>query len=118
MPKPCKENEHDISLMKRLQKHMHSDYCRCRKTCNFGFSKSPSKKMIICHKPVDEAKSTLKDAKDVLEAVQHALRDTDTENPDITLEYILNNIGLDVNTYGCIESFSSWSDNNFNRKPM
>ena len=28
MPKPCKENEHDISLMKRLQKHTHSDYCR------------------------------------------------------------------------------------------
>ena len=55
--------------------------------------------MIICHKPVDEAKSMLKDAKDVLEAVQHALRDTDIENPDITLDDILNNIGLDVNTY-------------------
>ena len=55
--------------------------------------------MIICHKPVDEAKSTLKDAKDVLEAVQHALRDTDIENPDITLDDILNNIGLDVNMY-------------------
>ena len=23
MPKPCMENEHDISLMKRLQKHTH-----------------------------------------------------------------------------------------------
>ena len=40
--------------------------------------------MIICHKPVDEAKSTLKDVKDVLEAVQYALRDTDIENHDIT----------------------------------
>ena len=38
----------------------------------------------------------MKDAKDVLEAVQHALRDTDIENPDITLDDILNNIGLDV----------------------
>ena len=28
MPKPCKENEHDISMMKRLKKHTHSDYCR------------------------------------------------------------------------------------------
>ena len=92
MPKPCKENEHDISLMKRLQKYTHSDYCRCRKTCHFGFPKPPSNKKIICHKPVD-------DAKDVLEAVQHALRDTDIENPDITLDDILNSIGLDVNMY-------------------
>ena len=80
MPKPCKENEHDISLMKRLQKCTHSDYCRHRKTCRFGFLKPPSNKMIMCHKPVDEAKSTLKDAKDVLEAVQHALRDTDRKS--------------------------------------
>ena len=99
MPKPCKENEHDISLMKRLQKHTHSDYCRHRKTCCFEFPKPPSNKTIICHKPVDEAKSTLKDAKDVLEAVQHALRDTDKENPDITLNDILSNIGSDVNTH-------------------
>ena len=98
MPKPCKENEHDITLMKRLQKHTHSD-CRSRKTYHFGFPKPPSNKMIICHKHVDEAKSTLKDAKDVLEAVQHALRDTDIENPGITLDDILNNIGLDVNMY-------------------
>ena len=35
----------------------------------------------------------------MLEVVQHALRNTDTENPDITLDDILNNIGLDVNTY-------------------
>ena len=54
--------------------------------------------MIICHKPVDEAKSTLKDVKDVLEAVQHALRDTDIENPDITLDDI-KQFGLDVNMY-------------------
>ena len=25
MPKPCKENEHDISLIKSLQKHTHSE---------------------------------------------------------------------------------------------
>ena len=96
MSKPCKENEHDISMMKRLQKHTHSDYCRHRKTCHFGSPKPPSNKTIICHKPVDEAKSTLKDAKDVLEVVQHALRDTDTENPDITLDDILNNIALSM----------------------
>ena len=35
----------------------------------------------------------------MLEAVQHVLRDTDIENPDITLDDILNNIRLDVNTY-------------------
>ena len=46
MPKPCKESEHDISLMKRLQKHTHSDYCRHRKTCCFGFPKPPSNKIM------------------------------------------------------------------------
>ena len=97
MPKPCEENEHDISMMKRLQKHTHSDYCRHRKTCHFGFPRPPSNKTFICHKPVDEAKSTLKNAKHILEAVQHTLRDTDIENPDITLDDILNNIGLDIN---------------------
>ena len=35
----------------------------------------------------------------MLEAVQHALRDTDIENHGVTLDDILNNIGLDVNTY-------------------
>ena len=35
----------------------------------------------------------------LLEAVQHALRDTNIENPDITLDDILNYIGLDVNMY-------------------
>ena len=35
----------------------------------------------------------------MLEAVQHALRDTDTENSDITLDDILNNIELDVDRY-------------------
>ena len=35
----------------------------------------------------------------MLESVQHTLRDTDIENPDITLDDILNNIGLDVNMY-------------------
>ena len=35
----------------------------------------------------------------MLEAVQHALRDTDTENSDITLDDILNKIGLDVDRY-------------------
>ena len=104
--------------LETLQKHTHSDYCRCRKTCHFGFPKPPSNKTIICHKPVDEAKTTLKYVKDVLESVQHALRDTDIENPNITLDDILNNIGLDVNTYGCIESFSSWSDNNFEKESM
>ena len=55
--------------------------------------------MIVCHKPNNEDKFVLKDAKNVLEAVQHALRDTDTENSDITLDDILNNIGLDVVRY-------------------
>ena len=32
----------------------------------------------------------------MLEAVQHALKDTDKEHSDITLDDILNNIGLDV----------------------
>ena len=35
----------------------------------------------------------------MLEAVQHTLRDTDIENTDITLDDILNNIGLDVDMY-------------------
>ena len=35
----------------------------------------------------------------MLEAVQHRLRDTDIENPDVTLDDILNYIGLDVNMY-------------------
>ena len=35
----------------------------------------------------------------MLEAVQHALRNTDTENTDITLDDILKNIGLDVDRY-------------------
>ena len=85
MPKPCMENEHDISLMMRLQKYTHSDYYRHKKTCHFGFPKPPSKETIRCCKPIDEAKTKLKNAKDVLEAVQHALRDTEIENPDITL---------------------------------
>ena len=55
--------------------------------------------MIVCHKPNNEDKSVLKHAKNVLEAVQYALRDIDTENSDITLDDILNNIGLDVDRY-------------------
>ena len=64
--------------------------------------------MIFCHKPNNEDKSALKDAKNVLEAVQHALRDTDTENSDIGLDDILNNIGLDVNKYMDALKVSPW----------
>ena len=85
--------------MKRLQQHAHSDYSRCGKACHSGFPKPPSHRTIVCHKPNNEDKSLLKDAKSVLEAVQHALRDTDTETSDITLDDILNNIGLDVDKY-------------------
>ena len=99
LPKTSHENEHDITMMKRLQQHVHSDYCRCGKACHFGFPKPPSHRTIVCHKPNNEDKSLLKDAKSVLEAVQHALRDTDTETSDITLDDILNNIGLDVDKY-------------------
>ena len=35
----------------------------------------------------------------MLEAVQHALIDTEIENPDITLDDILNNIHIDVDIY-------------------
>ena len=108
LPKTSHENEHDITVMKRLQQHTHSDYCRCGKACHFGFPKPPSHRTIVCHKPNNDEKSVLKDAKNVLEAVQHALRDTDTENSDITLDDILNNIGLDVDRYMNALKVSPW----------
>ena len=75
MPKTSHENEHDITMMKRLQQHT-LRLLLTWKGMSFWVSKTSI--TIVCHKPNNEDKYVLKDAKIVL-AVQHALRDTDTK---------------------------------------
>ena len=48
------ENEYDYTLMKRLQKHSHSDYCCRNRSCRFAFPIAPSTLTLIAHPPKDE----------------------------------------------------------------
>ena len=94
------ENEYDYTLMKRLQKHSHSDYCRRNRSCHFAFPKAPSTLTLIARPPKDEnPKAIVDNAKKILEVVQHELSAIDFDEQNVTLEDILKNTGLDIDTY-------------------
>ena len=47
IPKGIFERENDVNMLKSLQTHTHSDYCRRNKSCHFGFPKPPAANTII-----------------------------------------------------------------------
>ena len=78
MPKGVFERENDVNIMKSLQKHTHSDYCRRNKSCCFGFPKPPVSKTVISQEPAEEDKADdiIKYVKDVLQKEQNFLSST------------------------------------------
>ena len=100
LPEMSQQNAHSIELIKNLQKHMHADYCQHNNLCRFAFQKAPSTHTIIfqqSHCP--DGGDMVTDAKKVLEAVQHIIATTDTNDPSLSLDNLLAANGLDVDIY-------------------
>lgn len=85
------ENDLELSdLVKKLQTHKHSSYCRKKGSCRFQFPLPPSADTIIAREPTHEnADEIKKHAKYVLTAVHVALTNDDTPN-DASLSDLLN----------------------------
>ena len=77
-PQATWEGSHINALVTCIQKHAHSDYCRRKHSCWFGFPKPPSLKMIIAHPPAHDDEASISAAKQILEAVQITLGSTET----------------------------------------
>ena len=90
----------DIVLMKHLQKHVHSDYCRWNNSCQFHFPKPPSNETLISWPPNVESKNQIiKEAKDILTKVQYFLSRRDIEIQNMSMVKILEIIGVDLDDY-------------------
>ena len=100
IPELTNRTKCDIVLMKHLQKHVHSDYCRRNNSCRFGFPKPPSKETLISRPPNGENKDQIiKEAKDILTKVQYFLSRRDIEIENMSMEKMLEIIGVDIDDY-------------------
>ena len=101
--------------MDNLQKHTHSDYCHRNKSCHFGFPKPPATKTLISQPPIDDHDKIIEDAKSLLQTVQNTLTTADVHHK--STQQVLQEINLDVETYGCIADFTKRSKCHFEVKP-
>ena len=86
--------------MKHLQKHVHSDYCRQNNCCQFGFPKPPSNQTLIARPPNGENKDEIiSQAKDILKRVQYFLSRRDIEIENMSMEQMLQDIGIELDVY-------------------
>ena len=115
IPAVTSENEHHIKLMDSLQKHTHSDYCCKNKSCHFGFPKAPATKTIISQPPLDDQDKIVQNAKSLLQSVQNALTATNVHNK--STQELLQDINLDVKTYGFITDITKRGQCHFEAKP-
>ena len=100
IPNNTNKNKKDITLMESLQKHSHSDYCCHNKTCRFGFPKPPAIQTLISRVPTsDDKKNIIQTARNILQKVQQFLSSTDIDKEDMTIDSILQAIGVDINAY-------------------
>ena len=100
LPEMSQQNAQSVELMKNLQKHLHSDYCCHNNLCRFAFTKAPSTYTIISkqsHWP--HGGDIITDAKKMLEAAQHIITTTDTNDPSLSLDDLLADNGLHVDIY-------------------
>ena len=51
IPNNSNENKHISKMVKKYETHSHSSYCRCNRSCQFGFPKPPSPHTLICREP-------------------------------------------------------------------
>ena len=100
IPNDTNRDKQDMTLVESLQKHAHSDYCHCNKTCHFGFPKPPALQTLISQAPTgDEKKDVIQTATNILQKVHQFLSSTETDTQHMTIDYILQTIGMDVNAY-------------------
>jgi hypothetical protein len=82
------------------QKHNHSNYCRKKNDCRFGFPKPPSNETLIAREPEDENKSAiLKRSRAVLQKVKQSIEDEELMEECTDLQSLLAKCGLDEQTY-------------------
>ena len=99
LPTDFPETQHDRNLMLNLQKHRHSDYCRRKKTCRFGFPKPPSVHTVISRNPGgEETEEVVDNAKKILQAVQHELALLD-DTTGVSIEDLLSRLNMNTETY-------------------
>ena len=95
LPQNSVKHEHDISRMRYLQKHAHSDYCRLNRSCRFGFQKPISSKTIISRKPIDEnKKEIIEKAKCILQKIQHFISTSELDIENMLTEEILHKLSV------------------------
>ena len=100
IPNDTNRNKKDISLIESLQKHSHSDYCCRNKTCRFGFPKPPALQTLISRAPTsDDKKNIIQNARNILHKVQQSLSSTDIDIQNMTIDSMLQGIGVDINVY-------------------
>ena len=97
-PNDTNRDKQDGTQMQSLQKHAHCDYCCCNKRCHFGFPKAPALQTLISWALTsDDKKDIIQTATNILQKVQQILLSTDMDTQDMTIDYILQAIGVDVN---------------------
>ena len=100
LPQNSVKHEHDISRMRNLQKHAHSDYCRRNRSCRFGFPKPISSKTIISRKPIDEnKKEVIEKAKSILQKIQHFISTSELDIENMSTEEILHKLSVKEDEY-------------------
>ena len=90
-------NEEIQELVKKLETHSHSAYCRRNSSCRFGFPKAPSPKTLIARPPEDEIhkEELIKASRDVLGKVHDAL----DVNQNISMEELLQKSNVSEQEY-------------------
>ena len=91
------DNDDVCELVKRLEAHSHSAYCRQKGLCRFGFPKAPSPSMLISRQPEDDinAQEILKSSQEILAKVHEVLEG----DQDITLEELLQKANVAEDQY-------------------
>ena len=88
------------TMVRRVQTHTHSSYCRKKGSCRFSYPRPPSSSTIIAREPrdVDDAHEIKSDAKETLNLVRKVLTDEATPN-DISLIDLLEKANVEEEDY-------------------
>jgi biopolymer transport protein ExbD len=85
----------------QLQKHNHSNYCRKKKTCRFGYPKPPSNETMIAREPpLDEhTDDILKQSREILKRVKEAIENEELMRTCTDLNSLLRKLQLTPEMY-------------------
>ena len=99
-------------IVKSVQRHSHSEYCRKKGSCRFKFPRPPCSKTLLAREPGDDEESEEKQSKaqTLLVRVHDVLTDADTPT-DISLEDLLSQAKTNEEEYMNALAYSKKGNN-------